>query len=258
MITKGGARIDIALPYLMPTGGVSMHILIKDIKESGKKKWLLLVPFLLIGCLVWFIGFSQNTTRQLLLQEKYISIQDTINTLAATVDDTTAKGPEEFGLHTIKAAVENYDRLPFVYGALFIVGEDGNFDPVSYRFAEDAHHLRFNAVDYPRFIELANTQDSGRITLRITDSDLGDHDMLVYFRWAPMSFEPQDRYLIVGGVSQYSVITGIPLVLNLGLWVGVFLILVVALLMFYVIIRQGTRVEKIRLAFFEFKNRGEQ
>jgi len=200
--------------------------------DSGRGKWALLLPLVLLCCLILLIKINDDTTHKIMLYEKYVSIQDTVDSFAEAGNATSARTPEEFERHILREAVESLDRRPYVYGALFGLTSNGKLARLSERYAENYAHASFDVPNYPEFIEMAMEQESGYITLKVTDSPLGEHDALVYYRWTPMKFEPQDRLLIVGGVTRYSVRTSIPAVINLSLWAAAF---ATAIMAFYVI-----------------------
>ena len=210
----------------------------KILHISGRKKWLLLLPVILLICLIILIKISDNVIHQIMLQEKYVSVCDTVNTYGRAANVTNAKTIDAFELHTLREAVESLDRLPYIYGALYRIDEYGELERISGRYAENPAHAAFDVHNYAAFVKMANEKQNGHITLRVTDSPLGEHDALIYYRWAPVTLPAQDRYLIVGGVTQFSVVTAIPAVINLSLWAAAFATAGVVFYTLYVTLRK--------------------
>ena len=221
-----------------------MHTIIHDLKESGKKKWLLMFPFVAIAILFLLGTFTQEVTGDLLLHEKYVALHDYINILSAALNVTNQ---EEFDYHytPIKASVEHLDSLQNTYGALYQYDASGELQILSERNAVDID-APLDVSTYDEFSEMVRHQEFGDITLTIDSQELGNHCLYVYFRWVPAHFSPSDRYLIVGGVSAHSVSTPVPAVLAINNWISTFIVFTVTIVMFLIIIRQMLRGDKIK------------
>jgi len=233
-----------------------MNTIIKDIRDSGKKKWLLLIPFLLIIGLIYVTTWAENTIEQLMFQEKCVEAQDMINTFCAMAEKTTDQMPESFWSDTLRIGIERFDELPFVYGALFTIQGDG-LKLLSYRTIESEGYVTpFDASAFPSFLELVATQKSGHIILPVDHTQLGLHEMYVYFKHVPAPSKNNEQdYVLVSGVSKYSVITEIPKILVISEWAMLIVLMLTIFFMFYVMIRQMTRTEKIKKTFIEYMQR---
>lgn len=45
-------------------------------------------------------------------------------------------------------------------------------------------------------------------------------DIHLYYRWMPLYSPPEDRYLVVSGISKYSVVSKISIWVSVGQWVS--------------------------------------
>ena len=224
-----------------------MRIFINDIRDSGKKKYLLLIPFVVLIVLIAVMPLARGVMLDLMLREKYVEVQDLVGVIADATDAVTNDNAEFFSF--LKTAVESMDKLPFIYGRLFRV-TPGGLQMVSIPYAEPEYEGSvFDLTALDDFFDMVISEPDGKLTHTSIGSSLGDHEMYCYYRRAPIAFDLYNQYVIVGGVSRHSVITNISAVYNLVNWAMIFIVILAILLMICVCIHQAVRVEKIKAVF---------
>jgi len=242
-----------------------MRTLLADIRDSGKRKWLLVIPFLLLAILVLCLNFTRAMIDQVMLREKFIEIQDIINILGDAVDASTEVMPaseevrENTLVYTLRAAIESLDGLPYIYGALYYEEDDGKLTLLTKRAGETEYHTLFDVSLFPEFNRMieatrqsSNTsnENTGRLRVPVYNSELGAHDMDIFFRFTPSDFEgakyDHHRFLLVGGVTKYSIQSSVPTLVFMIIWIMIISTVFVTIVQFSVIIRQALRVGKIK------------
>jgi len=233
-----------------------MKTIVADIKNSGKRKWLLLIPVIFLALLIYSKDATRDTLEQVMLQEKYIEIQDIINILGDAVDASTVVMPasesvrENTLVYTLRAGIESLDSLDYIYGALFIEESDGRLTLLSKRIFEPEYDTQFDVTAFPEFLSLADGNNEGKLVLPVYSSILGLHDLHVFFRFTPSDFEHAEydhhRFLLVGGVSKYSIQSPVPVLVYATIWIMIILTVLLSLLMIFIMIRQAVRVDKIK------------
>ena len=148
------------------------------------------------------------------LNERVVTMTDAVDMLAAGVEAEPARPWFDHELN-IRDAVEHLDRVEQVYAAAFkVVGgrpvrfterhyETSPFEPFSYAELEDAIQCR----------------DYGHVIITYTPEGQQVRDIHVYFRWMPLYSEAGEKYLVVTGVSKYSIVSNAYVLLSVGLWV---------------------------------------
>jgi len=196
--------------------------------SNMKKLWnqktiivLIAIGFAAIIALVNIIVYEFANTRieKRVLEEKYIEVVDLINMLGAAVDGNPNRYWEEHE-ENIVPSIEFLDRKYRVYGAIYKPADNG-FELITERFQEPIQDKNsfsetlFNPFDYQEFIDLIDSKESGQLMLRFKpDGDIS-HDLHVYYRYMPLYAPPEERYLVIGGLSKYSIVT------NSSLWIFV-------------------------------------
>ena len=175
-------------------------------KTQNQKHYRLLpllpILFLIFNAL-YFSAVTKETSR-VLLEEKYLEVVTAVDMLAAAVEADHEPNWADYGQSTIRS-VEYLDRQFQVYAAAF--SSDGeNFQLLTNRFYETSP---FEPFDYPEFNALIHRKESGSIVIGYTPEKQDYRELHIYFRWLPVCYEPEERYLVVAGVSKYSVTVAI-------------------------------------------------
>lgn len=186
------------------------------------KRFIIISLVILVG-LIFYNKWALQKTDESLLKEKYDSIHISINTLADAVDHNAMTGGRRNGEFIINS-VESLDKLYQVYAEAYRRDEAG-LKLISHRYYETSI---FEPFTFPAFVEeLALGKQQGDITIGYTPVGQSYRELHIYYRWIPsFDLEMEEQYLVIAGVSKYSVVTKIPFYMSGGLWVMSFIFLV--------------------------------
>jgi len=198
------------------------------------KKYLMLLPvvFLILNAL--YYQYAVRRIQDTMLQEKNVEICDTIDMLSAAVDATPERKWYDHEENII-GAMEDIDRLYQVYGAAYKT-VDGELVLITDRVYETTI---FDPLDYPEFVNAIKTQDSGDLIIGYTPENQTYRELHLHFQWMPLYSGPDERYLVVGGVSKYSIITKIPVMVSVGQWVSMAITFIINAWLIILIVRLG-------------------
>ena len=187
-----------------------MQILFRVLNDPKKKSiYLLALVFLLFNC--WYNLYAVRAVNAALLEEKYSNTQNSVDIICAAFGSLPEEQTPPAGLINSVSAL---DTVPLTFAAAYRLTETGTLEVISNRdYATD-----FDPLTYIEFTEAALSSDSGTVTVDFTPENGERRDMLLYYRWAG------DRYMIVSGVSKYSVTTHIPAMYTIGQWVSTFVV----------------------------------
>ena len=192
------------------------------------KNWqtyLALIPMVIViicACLL------KNATTEVLIKEKYVEIINSIDSMAASLERTTNRDWQEHESNIV-GAVEFFDNLTEVYGAAYKY-TDGELGIITERYSEST---LFDPFDYDIFIKAIHTETSGKMIIGYVPDGGRYRELHIYFRWMPLYTPELERYLVVAGVSELSIVSTIPLWLSAGYWIGI--AVTVALNMWHVV-----------------------
>jgi len=162
-------------------------------------KYLLLLPLILLVFNALYYQHVIHKINETLLNEKYITTIEAVDMLSAAIETT-----EQTCKESIINAVEYLDGLYQVYAAAY----DGKLVLITSRHFETSV---FEPTDYPEFMEQIKVQKRGNIVIGYTPEDQEYRYLHLYYRWIR-------EYLVIAGVSKYSIVTGIPLLISIGAW----------------------------------------
>ena len=172
--------------------------------SSRKWKWLLLLPVCILIFATMGNSLVSGEIRRVALEQKKIELTNEINLIALSLekDNEADAAIFEENLHTM---VEYVDKLYQVFAATY-KRASGEYKLLTGR---EATIVPFNPFDHPEFVEAVSTHDTGYVTVVFDPGEPEKaRDLHLYYRLAPEHFDREDRYLIVGGVSHYSVTAG--------------------------------------------------
>lgn len=196
------------------------------------KRFLLLIP---IGFLIMSAFFFMYATRQInsmLLHESFLKVVDCVDMLAAAAEATPERAWFENEDNIIKS-IEFVDEQYQVYGAVFkVVGGEPRL--ITERMFETSV---FDPFKFSVFWSEVFTKRRGSLVIGYTPRDQDYRDLLIYFRWMPDYSE--DGFLVVTGVSEYSVATEIPVLFSAGMWVNTLVTFVLNVWLVFLIVRGG-------------------
>ena len=166
-----------------------------EILNDPKKKLIYFLAFVFILFNVWYNLYEVRAINQAMLDEKYTDIKKGIDMICEAAS-------EESGLI---AAVEFLDAVPFVFAAVYTQ----TLEVISERyFVSD-----FDPLIYPELIQAIEKNDSGALTVHYAPDDMEPHDLRLCFRRT-------GEFIIIAGVSKYSVSTAVPVLFSAGQWLS--------------------------------------
>lgn len=180
-----------------------------------KNKYLLLLPLVFLILNAFYFMYASKEIQDALLREKYDEIIDSIDMLAAAVEASTERDWQEHELNICKS-IEFLDQLYQIYAVVY-KPIDGYNVLISERLYEN---LPFDPFDFFDFSSAISKQDHGTLTIGYTPENQTYREMHLYFRWIPLYSSPDERYLVVAGVSQYSVTVSVNLWVAVGQWIS--------------------------------------
>ena len=227
--------------------------IVAALNSMGKRKLLFLIPLLVIILLFVLIRFTDEIVKDILLDVKCTEIEDMLNNynkLSKTED-----------IDHIESALTDYisimDDIPFIYAALVKYDANGIPHILNQRNIErEAYYAPFNALDYVEFNELINQGTSrGNIILEVKTSNIGPHDMHVYFIWASIS-NSDARYLLISGVSEHSIVEYLDDVIHMPIWLSIFVIFIFTLVMICVTVHHHIVINRLKISLNEYSQKG--
>jgi len=159
--------------------------------------------------------YAVKEIRQTLLKEKYIEVVNIVDMLSAAVEANPERHWSEHE-QNIKDSIEYFDTLPQIFAAAYKV-IDGELIIFTKRVYETSP---LEPLERPEFIEAVFSNEQGSIVIGDTPENQQYRDVYLYYRWMPIYSAPNERYLIVTGVSYYSVSSAVPLWVSVGQWVS--------------------------------------
>ena len=167
---------------------------------------------------IYFV-LASNKIIDTLINEKYIETVHHIEMLASAVEANNERESEDHELSIINS-IEYLDRLEQIYGAVYKYVDN---EPIliSNRYFETSI---FNPFDYDEFVNNLR-KNSEHISIGYVPEEQTYRDLKLYFRWMPLYAPLEQRYLVVGGISHYSMVSEIPLWVSVGQWMSIMLTL---------------------------------
>ena len=199
-----------------------------------KLRYLFLLPlaFLVLTCL--YNRYEARHIKELLLLERYQALTEAVDMLAAAVDAETGRPWYEHE-RQITGGAEHMDGLYQIYGAVY-TERDGELDLVTSRHYETSV---FEPAEHPEFADAVSSGEYGGMVIGYAPDEQDYRELHTYFRWMPFPSAEGERFLVVAGVSEHSVVTQIPLLVSAGQWVNVAVAFAMYVTMILVILYSG-------------------
>ena len=99
-------------------------------------------------------------------------------------------------------------------------------------------------MEREEFIQAVFSNDQGKIIIGDTPENQKYRDVYLYYRWMPFYSFAGERYLVVTGVSYYSVVSTIPLWVSVGQWVSTVITFALNTWLILLIVRLGSIYEQ--------------
>ena len=189
----------------------------KSLKMINGSRLIYLAVLLPLAYIAWSFGFPQYAEQKVqdaLLQEKAATISGAVEMIAAGIEAEPGRTSRDI-LPPLVAAVEHLDNQYEVYAAVYKADASHGQLPelISGRHAESSP---FEPFEFPALEAAIYASDHGSEIIGYEPDGRGYRDLHVYYRWAPLYAEPDDRYLVIAGVSEHSVVSDVPLWINVG------------------------------------------
>jgi len=183
---------------------------------DSKKRYLFLLPvvILLLNVLVGQYAFRKTETT--MLKEKLIEVTNSIDVLAAGIESDTERPWYEHEQRII-GSVEFLDGLYQVYGGAYKMA-GGELTLITARTYETS---AIEPMEYPEFAETVYCEKAGGYIIGYTPEKQTYRELHLYFRWIPINNTPGEQFLVVGGVSKYSIVSQISIWVYIGQWLSI-------------------------------------
>ncbi|MDR1539713.1 MAG: hypothetical protein LBU32_17275 [Clostridiales bacterium] len=197
--------------------------MIDRLKES--KKYLFLLPIVLMIAFSMFFRYAFNELQNQLLSEKFMEKKALVDLLADHTDYFIAKDDDweteyDYYRETLIRSCEEIDRLPMTFAALY------NDRLEILTTSEPSYSITFSPLEYDDFHEAIQLSLYGELNLYFNPPDSAPRTVRVFYRWVPTDVTLEGRLLMVVGISTFSINN------NISSWVVFGAILLIAVTTF--------------------------
>jgi hypothetical protein len=232
---------------------VKMKSKIHGIMNSGRRRWYLLIPLIILAFLIWYQLLSSSAIEALLLQEKAHERRQSTELIHAMMETFVEKGISADARESILVAAVAYMEANF--DSTFAQVYDEQLNPLNVLHLGVGGGEKHDPLDYPEFIEAVlaalnsdSDEKAGDLVYWYETPQAGGRDIYMTFRWMPTDYENSERLLVAIGISRFSLTAHIPMVYDAVIWIMIFVVAFTTLLMVFVIIRQTVRADKYEAA----------
>jgi hypothetical protein len=175
---------------------------------KGNQKYLILIPVLFLIINAFFCKYAIREIENNILREKSLDIFHATEMLAIAAETSI-----EYE-RTIINSVEFLDNLHQVFAAVYKLN-NGELILLNDRHFESSI---FEPMDYLEFVDTIFKHDYGESIIGYTPDSQVYREMLLFFRWMPLSPSEGTKYLVVTGVSKWSISHNIPVWISAVQW----------------------------------------
>ena len=190
--------------------------------NNKRKKYLILLPMVFLLLNAFYFMYATKEIKNALLQEKYVETAHAVDMLYAAVEATVDREWCDHKLN-IRDSIEYLDTLYQIFAAAYKV-IDGNLVIFTERVYETSP---LEPLERDEFIQAVFSNEKGSIVLGDTPKDQQYREVHLYYRWMPLYSPPSERYLVVIGVSTYSVTAKVALWVSGGQWASMLITFVI-------------------------------
>jgi len=205
-------------------------------KNWDPKKIVLaiLIPIFIVGVGFWVNNLT-TSIRNTILDEKRFETQLRMNVLATIAEDCP---PGDCQLHSdiLVRAINEVDKVEEVYAVAMIVTADEQKV-----LSERANtHISFDPFSYPEFKTMFARNQEGFIILDyISPRDGEPHTINLFYRVVPELSNANSKFVIMVGICYHSIQNDVPSMVSSGLWIFLFIIIVLYLLLAVLVVSNG-------------------
>ena len=207
-----------------------------DAIRETRWKYLLLIPLVCLLLSGANILGSVRKIYEILLDEKHKQIVNFVELLTKNVDGDAKRGREGY-VATIREQTEYIDRMLQIYAAAYRLQGDKLILITDRHFETSA----FEPLDFPGLVEAVTRPgaDKGGFVAGYMPEGQGYRELRLYYRWMPTVPDVSERYLVLAGVSEYSIASEMALRFSVGQWANMMLtfVLNVCLILFFLRLR---------------------
>ena len=207
--------------------------------SDSRKKYLILLPVVCLLLNALYFQYAVRKIESAMLRQKLVEVTDAIDMLAAAVEANPDRLWSEHE-RNLCGSVEYLDGLYQIYCAAY-KPVDGELSLMTGRQFETSE---FEPLDHPEFVEAIHTRETGGLVVGYAPKDQPYRELHLYFRWMPLYSAAGERFLLVAGVSRYSIITQIPVWVSAGQWASMAVTFILNVWLVILIARMGAGREK--------------
>ena len=210
--------------------------------RDRSKKYLVLLPFVVLLASILFYSFATNEIQQTLLRNKINDMVHIIQMIDAGVGATPER-PWQSHEASLRNAIEYIDRLPQVFAAVYVHDGDG-LRIITERWYETSP---LDPLTRPEFWKAIENNDSGSIIIGDTPDFQRYRDNLLYYQWMPDYSPHEERYLVAVAVSDFAIDPAVALWVAIGQLAGIAVSFLLSLWLVIIIIRKGYDSDDIEM-----------
>ena len=175
-----------------------MRLILEKIKQNI---WgiAVVIPFVMLLWTIPDLQRAQDEINDTLLHGKMLEVEHIVDVIAAASE---ANPSRTWGHHlsNIKDSVGYLDELPLVFAAAYMPTNNG-LEIITRR----DNATTFSPLVYPEFLTAVKNSERGELVIGFHPDGGLYRDMHLYFRWMPLYSPPDERYLVVTAVSEFSI-----------------------------------------------------
>jgi len=164
-----------------------------------KQKYLIVIPIIILILGVFFFQNLIHEVENALFEEEYIKVTNIIDLIGSCLEADPSRYWQEHEQNVIHS-IEFIHELTGVYGVAYAYNE-GVLTPLTTAFEVSV----FDLMDYEELVDIMSAQETGSFKIENVFDGESKRDIYFYFRWTPIYSPVWERYLLVAGVSRYSI-----------------------------------------------------
>ena len=179
---------------------------------SGWRKYLLVAALLILGCFCMFFNYAFESSENRIIREQALEKEQDLGLLCGIIDQLVEMD-KATGLNHGYADVLQY-AVAFIeknYYSTFAQVFDENLHPLTELSPGVGGGKKHNPMDYKEFVDAVTSDDPaisehGKLTYWYETPEAGGRTVHIAYRWVPTDKEHVSRYLVVIGISKYTIV----------------------------------------------------
>jgi hypothetical protein len=185
---------------------------------KGTAKYMLLLPVTVLILSTFYYMYASEHVADVIRDEKCVEVIKKVNIIKSAVEADDGRNWEEYEPNVV-ACAQFIDSMNDVFSC-------------AYRSANGGWELIYDCLSSPEIRPLmmeilvtAEGRESGSFTINCPPEVSPSRDLRIYFSQMPLNAPPEERYLVIAGVSKISFVPAIPAWVNAGQWVSIIMTL---------------------------------